>query len=489
MWLSPARLESYKAGLGTAFSTPALLSNDLENQLDPNCPWKDNPRDKDGWPIIVYPPLPAERVKKQLTWVSQLPPIPDKPSFTDIIKAEGKTYEFLSRYLADRRVGEIPFLYSYKLVNFLLRMVSASAFEALQRWAPNDLVLLNAHTPEQLEPRWWLDLIKEWERRYPKPSYTDGTDWDLLQEVNQDYGVGALRHTVIHRQEYSTDFIKDSVKFLLALNDLTRFKQVESVVRTLYGTLSGNIVVTKEESLKLHSTLALYPARCTTVYDLYFAIQNILENVYFRYQEADDQDWLDERKVTVAEQLELYRPEYLAHSWYSAGFSSGFNHNLRIWVAHHLGDISDPTPNLEYVQYMAVVAGEIALDLDDEVAAAEIEKICADSMPYLQRRSDAYKSFLHGLSAQQCVELSQQAQRKHRLRDPYFEDKDWDRLAHRYRKTHWFFRDLAKLKDGTTYRDNHRWLLMENNRVHENWQAIQRTRYNESFGTRSSESL
>lgn len=206
------------------------------------------------------------------------------------------------------RASGISFEKRHAIINLLLRTVTASAFDAMQRWAPKELVLLQVQHADQLELQWWLALLSSISHQWPKPATTEGTDWDLLGECIGHLAVGQVRHKAVHREYYTTKLVKHAVKFLIALNDLKRFELVEKTIRSLYATLSGNIVASEEENSALDSALALHPKECKTTFDLFNTLEVILGNMYFRRAQANHQDWLIAHRVTSAEQIELSRP-------------------------------------------------------------------------------------------------------------------------------------------------------------------------------------
>ena len=430
----------------------------------------------DGWgPGIVYPPCP---VKEQLTWKS---PLPEFSSLTEIdtIKVGGESFEFLSRFLADERKGDIPFEQSHGLVNYLLRTVTACAFDTLQRWAPYDLLLMQIQGPDQLELQWWLRLLSDIAHKYPKPAKTAGTDWDLLGASIADRAVGRVRHTAVHRLWYSTQLIKHSINFLIALNDSERFRQVERTVRALYGTLSGTFAVSDEETSALTSTLQLYPTECRTALDLFYTIGGVLENAYYRRSKRKHQDWLTAHKVVVAEQMELYRPEDMAwSSLYRRNDDVSF---LRNSVAHRSGHISKATLDFEQIRQMVRDLGEVAVSLDDEDAAAQIVQVSESAMMQLQARSAAYEAFLNDLSAQDCRAMSREAAERFKKWDPTKWDLDRDvvkhTIAYRYLTASQTFWKMAELKDGTAYRHDLWYLRSQANAAHEGWQMAQGDRF------------
>ncbi|KAL8788875.1 MAG: hypothetical protein Q9195_007089 [Heterodermia aff. obscurata] len=444
-----------------------VTDQDLGEEED--TPLHEAPELDDGWgPPIVYPPHP---VKVQLTWTSPLPEI-SSIAETDSIKVAGENYEFISRFLADDRKGDIPFEQSHGLVNLLLRVVTACAFDTMQRWAPKDLLLMQIQGPDQLELQWWLSLLSDFRYRYPEPAETAGTDWDLLGASIGDWSVGQVRHKAIHRWSYSTRLIKDSVNFLIALNDLERFRQVESTVRVLYGTLSGTFAVTDSETSALTSALQLYPTECRTVLDLYYTIGGILENAYFQCSKTDDQDWLTAHKVTVAEQLELYRPENLAwSSLYPRDDDVSF---LRNNVAHRGGSISEVILDLEQIRCFVQDLREVAVSLEDDDAAAQITQVSEAAMVHLQARSAGYEIFLNSLSPQDLRTMSREATERFNKWDPTKLNPDRDiakhTIAQRYLTASRVFREMAELKDGTAYRDAFSFLNWKTNRAHEGWQ-------------------
>lgn len=433
----------------------------------------------DEWgPGIVYSPRP---VKEQLTWVSPLPEFFSLAE-ADIIKAGGENSEFLSRFLADKREGDITFEQSHGLVNSLLRAVTACAFDTIQRWAPHDLLLMEVQGPDQLELQWWLRMLSDISHRCPKPAETVGTDWELLSASIADRAVGQVRHTAVHRLSYSTKLIKDSVNFLIALNDLERFRQVERTVRTLYGTISGTFAVSDEETSALASALQLYPTECRTTLDLFYTISGILENAYFRRSKIDDQDWLITHKVIVAEQMELYRPEAMAWSLLH-GRDDGIS-ILRNNVAHRSGYIGEATLDLEQIHQAVGDLREVALSLDDEDAAAQIVQVSEAAMMQLQARSAAYEAFLNDSSAQDLRAMSREAAERFNKWNP----TKWDlsrevakhTIAHRYLKASQTFRALAALKDGTHYREELWYLRSKANTTHERWQTAQCARFEDA---------
>ena len=433
----------------------------------------------DGWgPGIIYSPRP---VKEPLTWTSPLPEI-SSVAEADVIKIGGESFEFLSRFLADKRQSGIPFEQSHGLVNFLLRAVTACAFDTMQRWAPKDLILMQVQGPDQLELQWWLRLLSDISYTCPKPAETAGTDWDLLSASISDWAVGQVRHMAVHRLSYSTKLVRDSVNFLIALNDLERFRQVERTVRALYGTLSGAFVVDDDETSALTSTLQLYPTECRTALDLFYTIGGILENTYYRNSEINHKDWLVAHKVTVAEHLELYRPEGLA--WTSIYRRDDDVSNLRNNVAHRDGYISRVTFDRERIRQVVQDLIETALSLDDEAAAAQIAQVSEAAMMQLQARSDAYEASLDALSAQDLRAMSREAQERFDKWDPTRFNPDRDifkhTIAYRYRTASETFSNLADLKDGTTYRRKLWCLQWKIDEAHEGWQMAQRNRFEDA---------
>ena len=423
----------------------------------------------DGWgPGTVYPPRP---VKEQLTWTSPLPEF-SRIAENDKIKVGGESFEFISRFLADERKGDIPFEQSHGLVNYLLRTVTACAFDTIQRWAPYDLLLMQIQGPDQLELQWWLRLLSDIRHRCPKPANTAGTDWDLLGASIGDWAVGQVRHKAVHRLWYSTQLIKYSINFLIALNDSERFRQVERTVRALYGTLSGTFTVSDEDRSALIFNLQLYPTECRTALDLFYTIGGILENAYYRRSKRDHQDWLTAHKVVVAEQMELYRPEDIAWS-----FLHGRNDDvsfLRNSVAHRSDHISAATLNFEQIRQVVRNLREVALSLDDEDAAAQITQVNESAMMQLQARSAAYQAFL---SAQDCRAMSREAAERFEKWNPTKWDLDRDvfkhTIAYRYLTASRTFWNMAELKDGTADRKELWELQSKANAAHEAWQMTQ----------------
>lgn len=404
----------------------------------------------EGWPVIDYTPEHPLPVKVQLTWASPLPEF-SSIADTDIIKAQGETFEFLSQFLADERYGDISFKNGHGLMNLLLRSVSASAFEAIQRWAPHQLVLLQVQGSDQLELRWWLDLVGKYGRQDPRPAeLLDGTTSSLLFEKGDFYKLGHLRQNAVHRyRHFSNSIVKCSVHFLIALGDFERFRQVERTVRTLYGTISGDLKVTQQEHLEMDDSLSLYPKECKTALDLFYTLCGILENVYFRRAKLDRPDWLEERKITVAEQLELYRPEHSTEAW-GQGYQYIHESTLRNMVAHRSSYITSPILELDGVESMAESTKARALELEDEDAATEIERITKAAMPHLKARSEAHRAVLADIPAGQLRIMSQQAYKNYRSQDRRMEN-DWDKVAQRYWTNSLKFSTLAKLKDGIEY--------------------------------------
>ena len=428
-----------------------VIDQDIDEEEDSLVDDRQEVYDDEWGPGIVYSPRP---VKEQLTWVSPLPEFCSLAE-ADIIKAGGKNFEFISRFLADKREGDITFEQSHGLVNFLLRAVTACAFDIMKRWAPYDLLLMQVQGPDQLELQWWLRMLSDISHRCPKPAETAGTDWELLSASIADWAVGQVRHSAVHRLRYSTKLIKDSVNFLIALNDLERFKQVEGTVKTLYGVISRSFAVSDEETSAMASVLRLYPTECRTALDLFYTISGILENACFRRSSIDDQDWLITHKVIVAEQMELYRPEAMAWSLLH-GRDDGIS-ILRNNVAHRSGYIGEATLDLEQIHRVVQDLREVALSLDDEDAAAQIVQVSEAAMVQLKARSAAYEAFLNDSSAQDLRAMSREAAERFNKWNP----TKWDlsrevakhTIAHRYLKASQIFRDMAALKDGTCYEE------------------------------------
>ena len=357
----------------------------------------------------------------------------------------------------------------------LLRTVTASAFDAMQRFAPQELVLLQLRYPDQLELQWWLSLLSSVRCQYPKPATTEGTDWDLLGECIGHYAVGQIRHKAIHREHYTTRLIKYAIKFLIALNDLKRSELVEKTVESLYRTLSGDIVVSGEEKSALDSALSLYPKECQTTFDLFYTLEVILGNMYFRRAQANHQDWLTAHRVTSAEKIELSRPDQDV-AWNSLfGFVS-VNRELRNNVAHRLGLISKPELDLDTLQNWVVELKQVALDLDDQEAAVEIAGVAEAALVHLKASSAVYTAQLDAYSVQQLRTMSQQAKERYREWD-FDMDNTNHVIAQRYLAASYAFRNLADLVDGTTYRKELYWIHHGAHKAHASWQRAQRNRF------------
>ena len=397
-----------------------------------------------GWPVMKYPPLPV-----QPTWTSALPEFCTLAD-ANVIRADGQTFEFISQFLADDRFGDIPFERSHGMVNFLLQIVTASIFETLQRWIPHQLLLLQVYHPDQLELVWWLYLLHEKQHECVKPAVTAGTNWDLLRESSGEFAVGQLRHAAVHRRQYSTSLIKDSVSILIALNDVNRFREVEQVIRVLYGTLSGRIPVTDDQIATLDAALALYPSRCSTVLDLLYSLSGVLENTFFRESQNHYREYftdlLTAKKITVAEQLELSNGEWMSWTTIFGGYDIRY---IRNSVAHRDGPIEDPCPQLDIISNYVADAKAVTLKFDDQEAAAKIDEMTAAALPEIAARSAAYKAKLDAFSVEQLRTMSEEADKEHRKWKPYRESERFvHKIAKRFEDSSRDFRDLADLKEG-----------------------------------------
>ena len=430
---------------------------------------------EDGWGAMSYYPPPKVASKEKLSWVS---PLPDLSTLAeaDIITAGGETFTFISRFLAEKRVGGISFRHRHGLISFLLHVVTASAFDFVYRYAPHDLALMQIQHQDQLELKWWLSLISNILHSNPKPVGTEDINWDLLQKSIADWAVGQVRHTAVHRLNYGTDVILYVVKFILAFNDIKRFRQVERTVRILYGTVSDNLVVTDEERAALDTTLALYPTECETTLDLFYTIQGIVESMYFRNAQDQEQGWLSTRKVTVAEQLELYQPEDRAIGWNSCFGFCPVNQALRIMVAHRKSYIASAIFDLDDLQNFIAAIKDVALEFGDDESAAHITEVTDAAIPYLKVLSDTYKARLHVYSPNELRIMQEQAMKKYREWDPTLEDRN-NVLAQRYWAASFAFRDLANLLDGIEYRKGLSWVQKAANKAHDSWGKFQRSRY------------
>lgn len=438
-----------------------------------------------GWAVYETTPLPVE---EELTWAFPLPALSDVAD-DKLILAEGKVCDFLSRFLADRRWKDLPFEKSHGLVLLILRSVTACAFDAMQRWAPDDLILLRIDSPDQLELQWWLELLSDMGCRDPKPTETVGTDWDLLDRATGWGGIGQARHDAVHRQRYSNTLIRHAINFLIALNDLKRFREVEKTVETLYRTISGAIDATEEELSHMNDALKLYPMECRTPYDLFYTIQGILENMCFRDRQLRDPEWLRRHKVTTAEQVELYGNTTVItdesklygpdpHVWNEWGHFEEMI--LRNDVAHRGGYMAYTYEGTDGIQEEVEKFKQVAVKRHDEASAAQIEQVASAAMVHLQARGAALEAFLDELSAEQLRTMSQQATERFNKWDPtkYNPDRDVYKhnIAYRYQNASRFFQRLADSKDGTEYRKELRSLQWKADRAHETWEAIQRSR-------------
>lgn len=438
-----------------------------------------------GWAVCETIPL---LVKKELTWASPLPALSDVAD-DKLILAEGKVCDFLSRFLADRRWKGLPFEESHGLVLLILRSVTACAFDAMQRWAPEDLILLRIDSPDQLELQWWLELLSDMRSRDPKPTEATETNWDLLHRATGWGGIGQARHDAVHRQRYCNTLIVHAVNFLIALNDLDRFREVEKTVKILYGKTSGTFDVTEEELSEMNDALRLYPTECRTPYDLFYTIQGILENMCFRSRQLRDPEWLRRHKVTTAEQVELYGNTTITtdesklygpepHVWNQWGHFDEMI--LRNDVAHRGGYMAYTHESTDGIQEEVEKLKQVAVKCHDEDAAAQIEQVASAAMVHLQARGAALEAFLRELSAEQLRTMSQQATEKFSKWDPtkYNSDRDIYKhnIAYRFQTASRFFQRLADRKDGTEYRKELRHLRWRADRAHETWQEMQRSR-------------
>lgn len=452
---------------------------DLDTESDPKQPWQPqyqysgwgDPSDEDeAWkaergeeidekwvrPPIIVPP----------TWAAPLPALSDIAK-SDLIVVDGEVCVFISRFLSERRVGGVPFKERHGLLVLLLRLVTASAYGAVQRWDPVKLILLQVQGPDQLELKWLLDLLWELD-----PQHSELFDWELLRDCR--WRIEDLRHDAVHRRPYDTYLVKNAVNFLIALKELDCFRQVERTIRTLYSTLSGDLVVSEQENLAMKKALAFYPEECRTKCDLFYTISGILENVYFRRLQNSDLESIQEHKdkVSVAEEWELYRPIGVDRSWNSP-FSTYSCSHLRNMVAHRGSEISDPRTNLEKVLSMVKFYKRVAAEDGDEGAAAEIERVTQAAMLHIQARSEKYMAFIHSLHAQQLYSMSQQASDWHRKRTRLLDWGEGEFLADRYHEASLIFRNLAGVSDGSTYRGNLRFLQSQANKAHEEWLKAQ----------------
>ncbi|KAG7007426.1 hypothetical protein G7Y79_00010g029270 [Physcia stellaris] len=438
---------------------------DLDTESDPKQLWQPQSQHS-GWgdPSDEAEAWKAERGKQinekwvrapvivPPTWAAPLPALSDIAK-SDLIVVDGEVCVFLSQFLSERRVGGVSFKERHGLLVLLLRLVTASIHDAVQRLDPVKLILLRVQGPDQLELKWWLDLLGDLDPGWLNPQHSEPFDWELLRDCR--WRIENLRHDAVHRRPYDTYLVKNAVNFLIALKDLERFRQVERTIRTLYSTLSGDLVVSEQENLAMKKALAFYPEECRTKYDLFYTISGVLEN------------YKDE--VSVAEEWELYRPIGVDRSWNSP-FSTYRCSNLRNMVAHRGSEISDPSTDLEKVLSMVEFYKVIAAEEGDEGAAAEIERISQAALPHIQVRSERCKAFLRSLNAHP---MSQQASHWHRKRTRLLDWGEGELLADRYDEASLIFRNLAGVRDGSTYRGNLRFLQSQANEAHEEWLKAQ----------------
>ncbi|KAI4270841.1 MAG: hypothetical protein L6R38_006998 [Xanthoria sp. 2 TBL-2021] len=163
---------------------------------------------------------------------------PKLPSFITPLPDVSDSEDFLTMFLAERRLVDIHPERKHNLALFFARICEEAAFDHVRLHAPDRLVLLRVDAPDYLEWEQWIDLLER--LRNAKEIPYRGRGWYSTRTRFEHYvqdcdNIVRLRHVAVHHWDYDSNLIGHVVGFLERLGDEARRKKVEEALRELYG--------------------------------------------------------------------------------------------------------------------------------------------------------------------------------------------------------------------------------------------------------------
>lgn len=343
---------------------------------------------------------------KLLSWVSPLPDYDTIPE-ANRIAVQSETFIFLSAFLFESRVVNLPFPKRHGLARFLLSCTESAFYKWTKKWHPKHLELLGIREADELELSWWIELTEELSRAhqvtFPPEAYIHSHFW-CGKSVEQ------IRHIAAHRERYNTRTIRSVVDLMIATDDVQLIRDVEHVLQILYALESQDpkYPLSDGDQIVLDKALGFTPTVPKTPQQLMGRLAYILERVCFDYAVGKPSSPRPEGS------LEPHGMEL--HRWRSRPFfnryGGEFGHEFDdscVSVRHIVEHKCHFYTDLQWVKDLLRASKEFATLLDDEDPVTEIDQLEKEALLGLEVQCGQTMTAIYNLSEASLRDLERQA--------------------------------------------------------------------------------
>lgn len=398
-----------------------------------------------GWDIPGEESAATEPKKRLSSWVSPLPEYDTIPE-ADRIELQGETFPFLSCFLSEPRQVDLPFPKRHGLARFLLTCTEKTFYRWMRQWRPSHLELLGIWEADELELERWILLVKH---------LGGSNQYDLPPEANvtQQYWcsktIESIRHTAVHRHEYTTSIIRCIVEVMLITNDLHLIQEVEQMLRTLFSTETQDLSysVTDNDIQALDCAISFSPARSSTPHRLLGKLSYLLEKVCFDYAVSETTCEFSLSYLREPHGAELHNLRFRPYfDKYADGeFASEFEESC-IWLRHTIEHKYGFYTDLDWVKDFLRTGKNFAKLLDDFDAVAATSELETGLLPPLEAKYAERFAAVKKRSEEELRNFARQAKQFHEqwLNDYQLSRFDYHQeISGRYKKSWAWYEELA----------------------------------------------
>ena len=393
-----------------------------------------------------WKPSPAPKAKDVLSWVS---PLPHNSTILEAnrIAVGEETFPFLSAFLSETRMVDLPFQKRHGLARFLLSCTEQACYLWMKKWHPLHLELLGIREADELELRWWLHLVKRLSSEF---RYTHPPEACITEDYWCSISVERIRHIAVHRQGYNTNVIRDVVKLIATTKNVQLVRDIEKVIETLYALESKDPQYPVSESARvaLDSALWFSFTEPTTPLELLSRLAYILEKVCFDYTTTQTSEAAIAERSDVREPHRAELHHYLCFDRYTGKFATEYEKAcvwLRHITAHRLHGIYS---ELGWVKSYLSSAKEFAALLEDPEAIEKIGELDS-ALPGLEARCTEQSTAMYERSEAELRELAELARQRHKDWTTHIDLSRFDYehvISGRYEKSWQMFEQAAEAK-------------------------------------------